>query len=69
MEICTFTGTRILLLQSGTAIVNASRSPAARIDMKAFTKMHRMCHRAAAGIEVIPAARRGASIILGIDTS
>jgi hypothetical protein len=69
MEICTFTGTRILLLQSGTAIVNASRSPAARIDMKAFTKMHRMCHRAAAGIEAIPAARRGASITLGIDTS
>lgn len=65
----TFTETRILLLQSRTAIVNARRFPAARIDMKAFTKMHGMSRRAATGIEAIPAIRRGAFMTFGIDTS
>ena len=69
MEKRTYLGTLICLLQNGTAIVNAGRSPAARIDMKAFTKMHGMSRRAATGIEAIPAIRRGAFMTFGIDTS
>jgi hypothetical protein len=65
----TYLGTLICLLQNGTAIVNAGRSPAARIDKNAFDMMLGKRHGEARDIEAIPAIRRGASITLGIDTS
>ena len=69
MEKRTYLGTLICLLQNGTAIVNAGRSPAARIDKNTFDMMIGKRHGEAREIEPILALRRGAFMAFGIDTS